>query len=61
MGRWMGCFLGRFLKRCILLLALGLGGSLGLGGGTAQAQQKPTIQQLLQSDLQGIPGQEDDP
>lgn len=62
MGRFIGRFLGRFLGRCILLVALGigvsLGGSLGLGGGTVQAQQKPTIQQLLQSDLQGIPGQE---
>jgi quercetin dioxygenase-like cupin family protein len=50
--------MGRLMGRCILLVALGIGVSLGLGGGMAQAQQKPTIQQLLQSDLQGIPGQE---
>ena len=46
------------MGRFILLLALGIGAGLSLVGGTAQAQQKPTIQQLLQSDLQGIPGQE---
>jgi quercetin dioxygenase-like cupin family protein len=42
-----------------LLLALGVGIGFGPGGAaTAQAQQKPTIQSLLRSDLQGIPGQE---
>jgi quercetin dioxygenase-like cupin family protein len=49
------------MRRCILRLALAIGLSLGVGlggGGTVQAQQKPTVQQLLQSDLQGIPGQE---
>jgi quercetin dioxygenase-like cupin family protein len=55
----MGHCIGRFLGHFIWLLALGLGAGLGLGGGgTVQAQQKPTVQQLLQSDLQGIPGQE---
>ena len=52
--------MGRFIRRCILLLALGIGLSLGAGlggGGTAQAQ-KPTVRSLLQADLQGIPGQE---
>lgn len=41
------------------LLALGVGIGLGLGHvGPAQAQQKPTIQQLLQADLANLPGQE---
>jgi quercetin dioxygenase-like cupin family protein len=49
------------MGRIVLLLAFGVGITLGLGQGglgTAQAQQKPTIQSLLQADLQGIPGQE---
>jgi quercetin dioxygenase-like cupin family protein len=49
------------MARIVLLLAFGVGITLGLGQGglgTAQAQQKPTIQSLLQADLQGIPGQE---
>ena len=51
--------MGRIVGRIVLLLALGVGISFGPGGaGTAQAQQKPTIQSLLRSDLQGIPGQE---
>jgi quercetin dioxygenase-like cupin family protein len=70
MGRFMGReILGRetlgreALGRCILLMGLAVGLSFGVGlglggGGMVQAQQKPTIQQLLQSDLQGIPGQE---
>jgi quercetin dioxygenase-like cupin family protein len=42
-----------------LLLALVGALTLGrLGPEAAQAQQKPTIQSLLQADLQGIPGQE---
>jgi quercetin dioxygenase-like cupin family protein len=45
------------LGRFILLLTFGTAISVGFGG-AAQAQQKPTIQQLLQTDLQGIPGQE---
>ncbi len=64
MGRFMARgILGRgILGRCILPAALGIGVSLGvglgLGGRTVQAQQKPAVQSLLQSDLQGIPGQE---
>jgi quercetin dioxygenase-like cupin family protein len=47
------------MGRIALLLALGLAIGLGQSGaGTAQAQQKPTVQILLQTDLQGIPGQE---
>ncbi len=49
------------MGRIVLLLALGVGITLGLGQGSpasAQSQQKPTIQSLLQADLQGIPGQE---
>ena len=49
------------MGRIVLLLALGVGITLGLGQGSpasAQPQQKPTIQSLLQADLQGIPGQE---
>lgn len=51
--------MGRIMGRIVLLLALGVGIGFGPGGAaTAQAQQKPTIQSLLRSDLQGIPGQE---
>lgn len=51
--------MGRIMGRTVLLLALGVGIGFGPGGAaTAQAQQKPTIQSLLRSDLQGIPGQE---
>jgi quercetin dioxygenase-like cupin family protein len=49
------------MGRLILLLTIGVGIGLGIGlglGQEAQAQQKPTIQSLLRSDLQGIPGQE---
>jgi quercetin dioxygenase-like cupin family protein len=47
------------MARIALLLALGVGISLSQSGaGMAQVQQKPTIQTLLQTDLQGIPGQE---
>jgi hypothetical protein len=47
------------MGRIALLLALGLAIGLGQSGAaTAQAQQKPTVQILLQTDLQGIPGQE---
>ena len=45
------------MGRFIALLALGVGIGLGLGP-MAHAQQKPTVQSLLQTDLQGIPGQE---
>lgn len=45
------------MGRLILLLAIGVGVGLGLGR-AVQAQQKPTIQSLLRSDLQGIPGRE---
>lgn len=51
--------MGRILGRTVLVLALGVGIGFGPGGSaTAQAQQKPTIQSLLRSDLQGMPGQE---
>ena len=47
------------MGRIVLLLALVGALILGrLGPEAAQAQQKPTIQSLLQADLQGIPGQE---
>ena len=47
------------MGRIVLLLALAGALILGrLGPEAAQAQQKPTIQSLLQADLQGIPGQE---
>ena len=47
------------MGRIALLLALGLAIGLGQSGaGTAQAQQEPTVQTLLQADLQNIPGQE---
>jgi quercetin dioxygenase-like cupin family protein len=47
------------MGRIVLLLALVGALILGwFGPETAQAQQKPTIQSLLQADLQGIPGQE---
>jgi quercetin dioxygenase-like cupin family protein len=47
------------MGRCIALLTLVIGIGFGSGCvGTAQAQQKPTIQSLLRTDLQGIPGQE---
>jgi quercetin dioxygenase-like cupin family protein len=48
------------MGRTVLLLALGAGIILGLGqgAGRVEAQQKPTVQLLLQADLQNIPGQE---
>lgn len=47
------------MGRIVLLLALVGALILGwFGPEAAQAQQKPTIQSLLQADLQGIPGQE---
>ena len=55
---YRGNLMRRFMRGCMLLLALGIGVGLGSGVGMARAQQKPTVQQLLQSDLQGIPGQE---
>jgi quercetin dioxygenase-like cupin family protein len=47
----------KVLGRFILLFSLGAAIGAGLAG-RAQAQQKPTVQQLMQTDLQGIPGQE---
>jgi quercetin dioxygenase-like cupin family protein len=47
------------MGRCIALLTLVIAIGFGPGCvGAAQAQQKPTIQSLLRTDLQGIPGQE---
>lgn len=46
--------MGRFVLPLLVLAAL-IGGPFG--SGSAQAQ-KPSIQSLLQADLQGIPGQE---
>ena len=49
------------MGRTVVLLMFGVGMALGLGPGSmgsAQAQQKPTIQSLLQADLQDIPGRE---
>jgi len=46
------------MGRTVLLLAFGAGIILGQGAGRVEAQQKPTVQSLLQADLQNIPGQE---
>ena len=46
------------MGRTVLLLAFGAGFVLGQGAGWVEAQQKPTVQSLLQADLQNIPGQE---
>ena len=58
MGRVAGCVAGRVVW--LAVLALGIGISLGQGHffATAQAQQKPSIQSLLQTDLTNLPGQE---
>ena len=45
------------MGRLIVMLALGAGIGLSLGTGV-RAQQKPTVQMLLQADLENIPGQE---
>jgi quercetin dioxygenase-like cupin family protein len=49
--------MGRIVWLLALVIGFGLGSGPG-GFGRAQAQQKPTIQSLLQTDLAGIPGQE---
>jgi quercetin dioxygenase-like cupin family protein len=48
------------MGRTVLLLVFGAGIILGPGQGAdrVEAQQKPTVQSLLQADLQNIPGQE---
>ena len=46
------------LARCVLLLALGLGVGLAWAAGRCRPSRSRPSRQLLQSDLQGIPGQE---